>query len=129
MAVVVWCWCGVGMVLAWCWRGAGVVLAWCWCGAGVVLVWCWRGVGVVLRSDDCGQDERHQLRQTLDSKYYEVLAVLAVLVLPAFIDPAVTTATSTPCATATNARLAAVAREASLCAGREPSGPEPGADV
>jgi len=46
--VVVWCWCGVGVVLVWCWCGVGVVLVWCWCGGGVVVVrlwWCGFGGG------------------------------------------------------------------------------------
>ena len=34
---------GVVLVLVWCWCGVGVVLAWCCCGGrggcGVVLVW------------------------------------------------------------------------------------------
>ena len=49
--VVVWLWCGHGMVRVWLWCGCGVVVVWSWCGCGVVIVSFCRGmvsmVGVV----------------------------------------------------------------------------------
>ena len=45
--VLVWIWCGFGVVLVWIWCGFGMDLVWCWCGFGVVLVWIWCGFRVV----------------------------------------------------------------------------------
>ena len=38
MGVLVWPWCGGGVVMVWRWCGGGVVMVWWWCGHCMVVL-------------------------------------------------------------------------------------------
>jgi hypothetical protein len=66
VAVVVWWWCGGGVVVVWWWCGGGVVVVRWWCGGGAVVVWWW-----------CGHTPREVRRSLLwDAKCYLPVSLL-----------------------------------------------------